>query len=385
MHSPITFQKFQIFEVIVPAHSVILSAPEPKGNTYKDNLRWDHRSICLVEATLSNGLVAVGEALRTESAECVKTTLEFLKGKAIQDFHPVTLWKSNNLPDGLPLPYFLPSSSAQTGHKMSYSLIETLWYDAAGKSANLPAHALLGGKFHDSIPVDFWANRPEANTLCTLVEQAVSLGLRGMKLKSDGTGDTAETIIRAAADLPSWFHFTIDPMCSWRSLRESRSRLDRLQNLQRSFILEDPFNWYHQQDWQLLKQQYSITLATHARDEVILRHSIKNELASIYNLGATSTGFSRQGSTLQLFGFDCWMGSSLELGVMQHLRLHIASTTPNCVLPSDFQSEWVREHTLITQRMQYEDGHAIVPDRPGLGVDLDHAAVKSYLQSSVSI
>jgi L-alanine-DL-glutamate epimerase-like enolase superfamily enzyme len=42
------------------------------------------------------------------------------------------------------------------------------------------------------------------------------------------------------------------------------------------------------------------------------------------------------------------------------------------------QSEWVREHTLITPRMAYADAHALVPDRPGLGIALDHAAVQRY-------
>ncbi len=73
------------------------------------------------------------------------------------------------------------------------------------------------------------------------------------------------------------------------------------------------------------------------------------------------------------------MGNNLPaVGVLQHLRLHASSTARNCLLASDLCSEWVREHTLVKQRMEYRDGGAVVPNRPGLGVELDHDAMKKY-------
>ena len=65
----------------------------------------------------------------------------------------------------------------------------------------------------------------------------------------------------------------------------------------------------------------------------------------------------------------------------QHVRLHAAAAARCCVLASDLQSEWVREHTLVTPRMQYDDGHALVPSAPGIGVALDHKAIKKYLKT----
>lgn len=66
------------------------------------------------------------------------------------------------------------------------------------------------------------------------------------------------------------------------------------------------------------------------------------------------------------------------MGVLQHLRLHAAACARNCVLASDLCSEWVREHTLVTPRMAYRDAGAVVPQQPGLGIELDHAAVEQY-------
>jgi L-alanine-DL-glutamate epimerase-like enolase superfamily enzyme len=73
------------------------------------------------------------------------------------------------------------------------------------------------------------------------------------------------------------------------------------------------------------------------------------------------------------------------MGVLQHLRLHASACARNCLLASDLCSEWVREHTLVKQRMEYRDGGAVVPNRPGLGVELDHEAIKKYVRAEFEV
>jgi L-alanine-DL-glutamate epimerase-like enolase superfamily enzyme len=55
------------------------------------------------------------------------------------------------------------------------------------------------------------------------------------------------------------------------------------------------------------------------------------------------------------------------------------------LLASDLCSEWVREHTLVTPRMDYRDGGAILPNRPGLGIELDAAAVQKYAREQFEV
>ena len=88
--------------------------------------------------------------------------------------------------------------------------------------------------------------------------------------------------------------------------------------------------------------------------------------------------FQQMAQIAEFASKDCWHGSSIEMGVLQHLRLHASACARNCLLASDLCSEWVREHTLIKQRMEYRDGGAVLPNRPGLGVELDHEAVAKY-------
>jgi len=124
-----------------------------------------------------------------------------------------------------------------------------------------------------------------------------------------------------------------------------------------------------------------MTVICHCRDEATLQWALRHDVADALNLGGYATDFVRFATAAAILNKDCWQGSSLELGVGQHTRLHAASVAPNCLLSCDLQSEWVREHTLVTPRMQYANGCALVPDRPGLGIDLDHDAIKRYVKS----
>lgn len=369
----LTFERFRVWEVVVPARADIISAPS-KGRVYSGSTAWPEVPIHLIEGITSAGFTAVGECDRGTPRAKVEATLRGLLGQNLATMTPSTAWMGvGELPQSYPL------WSWEMAGERAYEILETLWLDAMGKAAGLPAHALLGGAVRKAVLTAFWANRPAAPTLLALIGEAKERGLHGIKIKSDSTGDTARALVEIGNDLPADFVVTIDPMNAWRSLRESARWFEALAKLPCTIQIEDPFPYLVVEDWRSARQFRPLSIVCHARSEDIFRNALRLEMADGYNLGGWSAyGFLHQAHVAEFYGKDCWQGSSLEMGVLQHLRLHVAACARNCVLASDLQSEWVREHTLITPRMQYADGYALVPDRPGLGVELDHDAVARY-------
>jgi L-alanine-DL-glutamate epimerase-like enolase superfamily enzyme len=307
-----------------------------------------------------------------------------LLGRDLATFTPAIIWSSAANATGLPRSY--PYWSWELATDRSCSLLESLWLDAVGKAVGMPAHQLLGGAIRAQVPVDFWINRPDAPTMAKLIEEAVTLGLRGVKMKSSAQGDTVAALLAIAADVPEGFHITIDPMCAWRSLRECARQLEKLAHLPFAIQIEDPFPYTAIDDWRSARQISPLTIACHARTEDVLQLAMREEMADTYNLGRGSVyDFLRLSHVTEFVNKDCWQGSSLELGVLQHMRLHASACARNCLLPSDLQSSWVREQTLVTPHMQYQDGHAIVPSRPGLGIDLDHEAMAPYITAQFDV
>ena len=72
-----------------------------------------------------------------------------------------------------------------------------------------------------------------------------------------------------------------------------------------------------------------------------------------------------------------WHGSGNDLGIIDASYLHSCAAAPNITLPSDILS-YLREDDLIVQPIEIKGSYATVPDRPGLGVELDDDAVKKY-------
>lgn len=373
----LTFTNFRVWQVVVPARQDIISAPAPKGALYRDNLSWPEIIVHLVEGVTSEGFVAVGEADRGTPKEVVEATLRDLLRRDLLDTSPATAWMQPRASNGLPLSY--PFWSWQAAEGKHYFLLESLWFDAVGKAAGLPAHRLMGGAVRDVVAADFWANRPPAATLGALVKEAQERGLRGIKMKCDSTGDMVKAVLAIAPDVDPEFRFTIDPMYAWRSMRESARFFEQLAKLDQQIQIEDPFPVTVEDDWRRARQIGPLTIICHPRRSDLFRHALREELADGYNLGGGSViEFQQMAQIAEFAGKDCWHGSSIEMGVLQHLRLHASACARNCLLASDLCSEWVREHTLVKQRMEYRDGGAIVPNRPGLGVELDHEAIKKY-------
>lgn len=380
----LTFTKFHGWQVVVPARQDIISAPATQGALYRDNLSWPEIPIYLVEGTTSEGFTAVGEADRGTPQADVEATLRDLLGRNLLDISPATAWMQPRAANGLPMSY--PFWSWQAAEGKHYFLLESLWFDAVGKAAGLPAHRLMGGAVRDVVAADFWANRPPTEVLGKLVKGAQERGLRGIKMKCDSTGDMVKAVVAVAPDVSPEFRFTIDPMYAWRSLRESARYFEQLAKLEQPVQIEDPFPVTVEDDWRRSRQIGPMTIICHPRRFDLFRHALREELADGYNLGGGSViEFMQMGQVAEFFSKDCWHGSSIEMGILQHLRLHASACARNCLLASDLCSEWVREHTLITPRMEYRDGGAVVPNRPGLGVELDPTAVQKYARGEFEI
>jgi L-alanine-DL-glutamate epimerase-like enolase superfamily enzyme len=380
----LTFTKFHVWQVVVPGRRDIVDAPPSAGALYRDNLTWPEIPIYVVQGETSAGFTALGEADRGTPRAAVEATLRDLLGRDLLAMNPATVWMEPRAASGLPMSY--PFWSWQSAHERHYFLLESLWFDAVGKASGLPAHRLMGGAVRDVVAADFWANRPDAPTLAALVEEAVGRGLHGLKMKCDSTGDTVQSLMAIAQDVPDGFRFTIDPMYAWRSLRESVRLFDQLARLDLPIQIEDPFPVTVEDDWRRVRGYGPMTIVCHPRRADLFRHALREELADAYNLGGGSViEFAQVAQVAEFYSKDCWQGSSIEMGILQHLRLHAAACARNCLLASDLCSEWVREHTLVTPRMHYRDGGAVLPDAPGLGVMLDHAAVTNYAREHFEI
>ena len=121
---------------------------------------------------------------------------------------------------------------------------------------------------------------------------------------------------------------------------------------------------------------------------------IRWEAAEMVSLYYTKAGGLMKSKKLlavaETGGLQCDVNGSAEMGVGNAANLHLAASSAVVCLPGTIPitstAEIVRTKVaghkytddIITEPYVYEDGHLIVPDGPGLGIELDEKKIEKY-------
>jgi L-alanine-DL-glutamate epimerase-like enolase superfamily enzyme len=154
--------------------------------------------------------------------------------------------------------------------------------------------------------------------------------------------------------------------------------MDRIGNMR---ILEDPFprNAYHQ--FADLRHKVEARVVCHLDPPDAISIALRSDAAGGFNIDSHSAGLFNWRSTAAIAegaNLAIWHGSGLDLGIATAAQLQLAASAPNCTLPGDQASAWLREHMLIAESFEVKDGTIAVPPGPGLGVTLDEDALAHY-------
>jgi glucarate dehydratase len=81
-----------------------------------------------------------------------------------------------------------------------------------------------------------------------------------------------------------------------------------------------------------------------------------------------------------VFGRGMSMHSNSHIGISLAAMVHLAAAIPNLTYACDTHYPWQSEDVIVGGKMRIKDGAVVVPDRPGLGVELDRAALERLHQ-----
>lgn len=285
----------------------------------------------------------------------------------------------------------------QTAEKLLLSVVsafEVACLDALGKSLGLPVHALLGGKVRDRVDYSAylfyrWAEHPaggerdgwpQALNPAGIVAQARRLarehGFTSFKLKGGVfAADEEVAAIRALADAFPGRPLRLDPNGAWdveTSVRVAHELADVLE------YLEDPATGTAamaevaaRTDVPLATNMCVTTLAE--VPEAFTRGAVRIVLSDHHYWG----GLQRTRDLAAIcgaFGVGLSMHSNTHLGISLAAMTHAAAVVPHLDHACDTHYPWQTED-VITARHAFEGGALVVPDSPGLGVELDRAAL----------
>lgn len=250
-------------------------------------------------------------------------------------------------------------------------------FDLAGKTLGVPAYRLMGTKHWEKVPVGYWSPPLEPEEFAAMAETGARAGYKTHKLKARPWNIVRTVELMSAAAGPD-YSIIVDPNFTFGDLHTSLKLAEQLARYNiRAF--EDPFQylpgWHQYRDF---RRHSAIPLAPHLGEARQVMSAIRAEAADCFNLGGSVEGVLIAAGMAEAAGMPVWLQVvGLGLGISGAYGTHVHAVVRNATIPSDCL-HFTREDDLIGGALTPREGLVTVPEAPGLGVELDLAALQKY-------
>lgn len=321
--------------------------------------RWDTVPKFLVRLHTDDGHYGVGESSRGLGREAVEAGARSLLGK-----DPRTL----NL---RALPVTGPAAAA-------YQTYEVAVFDLVGRIRGMRVGELLGGIARERVLTGYWAGLQAPAYSVTAARAAAAGGYGCLKIKIMHGMEVIERL-RLMHEAAPQVRFIVDAMSRYDDLDEMLA-LTRAMEPFNVLCLEDPlpkdrYDWYR-----TLRQEAPIPIALHLGSTKQILEALKADAADVFNCSPGSmVRFVQMVDLADAAGKPCWHGSGVDLGILDLSYIHACAVAPNATVPSDILSTPLHLDDFVVEMPPRQGDQISVPAGPGLGGELDLAAVERYL------
>jgi muconate cycloisomerase len=100
----------------------------------------------------------------------------------------------------------------------------------------------------------------------------------------------------------------------------------------------------------------------------------RSDALDVFNIGIGYEGITacrKIFALAELHGISTLLGSTVEMSIGTAAAAHLVAAVPNLDLPIYPAGPLVYREQVVKERVRYDEGHIIVPEGPGLGMELD--------------
>jgi glucarate dehydratase len=387
-------------------HSIAIADP-PLRSSYGLHAPYALRTILEIES--EDGIIGITE---TYGGEVPARTLEATREQVIgQNPYRLTgLLSSMVEGEGSGIDrsqtYLVPGENPLDQTTRTYAALEVACLDLIGKSVGQPVCDLIGGRVRDKVAFsaypffkhaggggegddvreDEYGEVMTPDTLVREVKQMIAkYGFSSIKFK----GGVLEPDIEIEAirllyqELGSGIPLRIDPNSAWTVDTSVRVGKELAKELSCGGYLEDPTaDLENMADVrkQLMAEGITTPLATNVAVTSFadIPRAVELDAVQVILCDHHYWGGMRQvrhlANLCKVFGIGLSMHSNSHLGVSLMAMAHVAAATPHLTYACDTHYPWQSEKDEVVAggRVPIVDGCVRIPDKPGLGVELDY-------------
>jgi len=254
----------------------------------------------------------------------------------------------------------------------------------------VPVYQMLGGKVREEMPIRMVVGSIDIPQAVELARRFLDWGVKCLKVKVGLDPDQDVERVRAIRELAGPdIPISVDANCGW-TVAQAKRMLQRLQEFDILFA-EQPIPIADRSELAVLRQHNDIPImadesAFTSGDAWHLTAERAVDIISVYpgkNGGIQNT--VEVVHTAKAAGIPCAMGSNLELGIGTAAMLHLGAALPAIVseqYPGDFIGPLYHEADMLKTPLTLGPACALVPEGPGLGVELNPEQLEKYRDHS---
>lgn len=248
-------------------------------------------------------------------------------------------------------------------------------FDAVAKSLEVPVHALLGTKIYNETPLSWWNIDTSPEDMAAECKLAHQQGYLAYKTKGRPWFDLWAQMEQATKVVPPEFKIDMDFN-------------DTLLDAERGIPILKQFEHYPQVDiWETPIPQSDISgnsrIVKEMKAKVAMHYGnpepftvFKEQACDGFVLGGTAQTLMNANAACKIADLPFWLQLT-GTGITAAWSLHFGGVLSQAKWPA-VNCHQLYTHTLLTEPIVVKNGKATVPDKPGLGFELDQDALAKF-------
>jgi muconate cycloisomerase len=264
------------------------------------------------------------------------------------------------------------------------SAVDMALHDLVGRALGVPVYVLLGGKRRERIPVCFPIGRmrsmDEVENRLERVAKAVERGFHRIRLYCGGDWDADEAFLsRLRDEYGSEVELKSLDLSGRLRWKDSVRFLGRMKQYDYDMAESVGLGRDDLEGIAEVRRRADVPISEHVADYRAGAAMVKAGAVDVFNVATYDLGIRGALSLFELAhgaGLQALHGTTQELSIGTAAAAHVCAAAPAVDLPCDPAGPQLYVEDVVKERVQYENSEMIVPDGPGLGVELDEDKLK---------
>lgn len=273
-------------------------------------------------------------------------------------------------------------NACMKGERYAKSAIDYALYDLTSQYYKIPVYQLLGG-FNRHVQVTAVLSASDTEELVSQAVEKKEQGYRVFKLKLGGNHATDLERVRLLREtLGLLVQLRLDANEAWGA-KEALQKIRQFEPYQPTHI-EQPVPRWDLDGLKLLKENSPVPIVI---DESVVTLYDANRVISYVKGDFLNIKTARSGglfpslkiaAVAEAAGVASIVGSMLELGIGTVANGHFGAALTGGLMATEIVGPLFVKKDILKQELVYENGHLILPEGPGWGVQLDEDAVREF-------